>query len=65
MPSQSGGRGRVGDFLGQTPGAEGAADRKAAVFMARAEAARAAREAGYKSPFRRLIGRLLPSRTGK
>jgi hypothetical protein len=66
MPSQPGERDRsLGDLLGQAPGAEGAADRKAALYMARAEAARAAREAGYKSPLRRLIGRLFPSRTDK
>ena len=66
MPSQPGERDRrAGDLLGQAPGAEGAADRKAALYMARAEAARAAKEAGYKSPLRRLIGRLLPGRTGR
>jgi hypothetical protein len=62
MPSQPGDRDRrVGDLLGQAPGAEGAANRKAALFMARAEAARAAWQARYKSPLRRLIGRALRS----
>ena len=53
---------RVGDMLGQTGGLQGAAQRKAALYMARADAARAARLAGYKSPLRRLIEHLLRRR---
>jgi hypothetical protein len=54
-------RAGLGDMLGQNVG-EGYAQRKADLYMARAEAARAARRAGYKSPLRRLIERLLPRR---
>ena len=63
MPRNPGERDReVGDMLGQAPGAMGAADRKAARYMAQADAARAAREAGYKSPLRRLAERLFMRR---
>jgi hypothetical protein len=55
---------RVGDMLGQAPGAEAAAERKEARYEARAEAARAARLAGYKSPLRRLAERLFSRRKG-
>lgn len=53
---------RVGDMLGQAPGAEAAAERKEALYAARAEAAREAKLAGYKSPLRRLIDRLFSRR---
>jgi hypothetical protein len=54
---------RVGDMLGSRPGdMEGSAQRKAALYTARADAARAARLAGYKSPLRRLIEHLLRRR---
>jgi len=49
---------RVGDMLGQAPFAEDAAERKEALLEARAEAAREAKLAGYKSPLRRLFDRL-------
>jgi hypothetical protein len=49
---------RVGDMLGQAPFAEEAAQRKEALLEARAEAAREAKLAGYKSPLRRLVDRL-------
>lgn len=54
----------VGDMLGQAPGVMGAAGQKAARYVARAEAARAAREAGYRSPLRRLIAFLIPRHRG-
>jgi hypothetical protein len=44
--------------LGTDPGAAGEAQRKAEVFLAKAEAARAARLAGRKSAARRLVDRL-------
>jgi hypothetical protein len=53
---------RLGDMLGQAPGAEAAAEGREALFEARAEAAREAKLAGYKSPLRRLIERLLGRR---
>ena len=49
---------RVGDMLGQAPGAEAEAESREALFEARADAAREARLAGYKSPLRRLVDRL-------
>jgi hypothetical protein len=52
---------RVGDMLGQT-GRPVAGRWRYDTFMARAEAARAARLAGYKSPLRRLIEHLLRRR---
>jgi hypothetical protein len=56
---------RVGDMLGQAPFAEEAAARKEAVLEARAEAAREAKLAGYKSPLRRLVDRLFSRGNGK
>ena len=54
---------RVGDMLGQAGGDMlGAAQRKSALYTARADAARAARLAGNKSPLRRLIEHLLRRR---
>jgi hypothetical protein len=53
---------RVGDMLGQAPFAEEAAQRKEALYEARAEAAREAKLAGYKSPLRRVIDRLFSRR---
>lgn len=50
--------------FGTDPGAAGEGKRKAEVLMAKADAARAAKMAGHKSPFRRLLGRLLPHRAG-
>ncbi len=61
MPSRSERRASAGDMLGQT-GRPVSGQRWADAQMARAEAARAAREAGYKSPLRRLLERLLPRR---
>jgi hypothetical protein len=72
MPSedQPGGRehwSSLGDMLDETarpaPGLRGQTRRD--VMMARAEAERAARLAGYKSPLRRLVERLLPRRQGR
>ena len=54
---------RVGDMLGQAPGAEAEAESREALFEARAGAAREAKLAGYKSPVRRLIERLFSRRT--
>jgi hypothetical protein len=51
----------LGDMLGQTGGQAGEPLRTDR-FRARAEAQEAARLAGYKSPLRRLIERLLPRR---
>lgn len=42
--------------------AQADADRKLGQMTAQADADRAAREAGYKSPFRRLLDRLRPHR---
>ena len=44
------------------PTAQGDADRELGRLTAQADADRAAREAGYKSPFRRLLDRLRPHR---
>jgi hypothetical protein len=59
-PDGSEPRASLGDMLDRNAG-EGYAQRKADVYMARAEAERAARQAGYKSPLRRLIERLFPA----
>lgn len=55
---------RVGDMLGSRPAdmEGGTAHGRAARYAARADAARAARLAGYKSPLRRLIEHLLRRR---
>ena len=54
---------RLGDTLGQLVGdAVGPAERKAARYIARADVARAARSAGYKSPVRRLMDHLFRRR---
>jgi hypothetical protein len=55
---------RLGDMLGQAPGAEAAAESKEALYEARAEIAREAKLAGYKSPLRRLFERLFLRRKG-
>jgi hypothetical protein len=44
------------------PTAKGDSDRERGRLTAQADANRAAREAGYKSPFRRLLDRLRPHR---
>ena len=48
--------------FGNDPGVSGQAKRKAELFMGKADAARAARLAGHRSLFRRLLERLLPHR---
>jgi hypothetical protein len=48
--------------LGTGPGATGESKRKTEVFTARADAARAARLAGHKSPLRRFLERLMAHR---
>lgn len=53
---------RVGDMLGLSGDFDGAAQRKSALYMARADAARAARSDGHKPPLRRLLEHLLQRR---
>lgn len=50
--------------LGTDPGAAGQGKRKTELLMAKAEAARAARQAGHNSPLRRLLRLLVPHRAG-
>ena len=48
--------------FGSSPGDRAWGDEKLRKLTSQADAARAAREAGYKSPLRRLLGRLRPHR---
>lgn len=48
--------------FGDNPGDHAWGNERLRKLTARADADRAAREAGYKSPFRRLLSRLLPHR---